>query len=75
MRQAALAQILATADADGEAYTLNIFTTDSGELFWREVKLIRFHHYQQENLLEIETQAGQHVYVDGDHIESIMVNR
>lgn len=72
MRQSAIAQILATASADGEAYTLNISTVANG---WREAKFLYFHHLQQENLLEIETQKGQRVYIDGDHIEAITVNK
>ena len=74
MRQSAIAQILTTASADGEAFTLNIFTPgDEGG--WLEAKFLKFHHFQQENLLEIETPQGQHIYIDGDHIEAIMVNK
>jgi hypothetical protein len=75
MRQSAIAQILSTADADGEAYTLNIFTTASGDSGWSDAKLIRFHHHQQENMLEIEINAGNVVYINGDFIEAIKVNK
>lgn len=73
MRQSAIAQILATAEADGEAFTLNICT--GGDDGWWEAKFLKFHFFQQENLLEIETHHGQHVYIDGDHIEAIKVNK
>ena len=73
MRQSAIAKILTTASADGEAFTLNITTqSDDG---WREAKFLEFHHLQQENLLEIENKTGSRVYVDGDHIEAILVNK
>lgn len=73
MRQSAIAQILASAYADGEAFTLNITTqSDDG---WREAKFLEFHHLQQENLLKIETLNGRHVYIDGDSIKAILVNK
>ncbi len=75
MRQSAIARILSTADADGEAYTLNIYSTASGEFGWSDAKLIRFHYLQQENMLEIETNSGLRVYIDGDMIEAIVVNK
>ena len=72
MRQAAIAQILSTADATGNPFTLDIFLTayDGG---YFGAKLIRFHWIQQENLLEVATRDGQRVYIDGDHIETIKV--
>ena len=73
MRQSAIAHILTTAEADGEAFTLNI--TTGGEEGWWEAKFLKFHHLQQENLLEIKTRYGQHVYIDGDRIQSIKVNK
>ena len=73
MRQSAIAQILATASADGEAFTLDIHT--GGNTGWWEAKFLKFHYFQQENLLEIETRHGQHVYIDGDQIQAIKVNK
>lgn len=74
MRQSAIAQILATAFADGEAFTLNIFPT-AAQSGWSQAKFLNFHYFQQENLLEIETPEGLRVYIDGDYIEAIMVNK
>lgn len=73
MRQSAIAQILTRASADGEAFTLDIHT--GGNTGWWEAKFLKFHHLQQENLLEIETRHGQHVYIDGDQIQAIKVNK
>lgn len=74
MRQSAIAQILATAIAEGEAFTMNITTTASQD-GWSEAKFLQFHHYQGENLLEIKTAQGLHVYIDGDKVEAILVNK
>lgn len=73
MRELAIFRILAEANEDGEAFTLNIFSSGGGR--WIEAKLIRFYYLEHENMLEIETQAGRHVYIDGDSIETILVNK
>lgn len=73
MRQSALAHILSIASEDGEAFTMNITTVASSD-GWSEAKFL-FHHCEGENLLEVETHFGHRVYIDGDKIEAILVNK
>lgn len=73
MRQSAIALILSTADASGEAYTLDIFFNDKHD-YLLGVKFLKFHYIQSENLLEVEDRRGKHLYIDGDLIQSMRVN-
>lgn len=72
MRQSALATIL---NKVGRLTPVGISTTGSPESGWSNAKLITLHYFYQENLLEIEIKSGQRVFIDGDQIEAIMVEK
>lgn len=73
MRQSAIALILSTADASREAYTLDIFFSDKHDYLFG-TKFLKFHFMQFENLLEVQCRTGEHLYIDGDLIQSMRVN-
>ncbi len=70
MKRTAIAKILVEANKDGEAYTLSIGMT--GGTSCLDVAVVKFDY--DDNFLQIKDNYGQ-VYLDGDQINCIKVNK
>ncbi len=72
MRPAAIGRIIASANRDGEAYTLTIGLRGL-ESSIQDAKFLA--HWGSENVLVVQTNYDKEVFVDGDHIDLLKVNK
>ncbi len=72
MRQSAIARVLVDANKDGEAYTLTIGLRGL-ESSIQDARVVEY--WGSENVLVIQTNYDDRVYVDGDHIDLLKVNK